>query len=330
MIMDGQSPRRVLFIGLRYQDYTAAIVDEMRRTGAAVDFVDIQPRTLFFNALRILSETTFNHYREWHHTRAIRRAARQSYDTVVFLQSHQMSLQNLALLRGTQPDAEFVLYNWDSIKNHDYLAQAPYFDRVYTFDRADAEAHGFHYLPLFCTRSMQGLSSDRVRPTAVYTVGNIVNTRRYHAVKAFAEYCRLEGLAFHAYLKVSPVVYLRLLREGVTPRGVRFSSITPSRFRELIETSGAVFDFANHEQSGQTMRTMENLCAGKKVITNNSWVKREDFFSDDRFFVYADLDFSGVAAFLAQPLRSPESALGGYHIQSFVRTLLGPASMAGA
>src|SRR5574344_1501099 len=42
-----------------------------------------------------------------------------------------------------------VLYEWDSVKNFNYLNKIQYFNKVITFDRADAEKYKLQYLPLF-------------------------------------------------------------------------------------------------------------------------------------------------------------------------------------
>ncbi|MBL8480672.1 MAG: hypothetical protein JNJ60_00630, partial [Rhodocyclaceae bacterium] len=234
-----------------------------------------------------------------------------------------ISLANLARLREQQKNAQFTLYNWDALSNHDYRPQAPFFDRVLTFDRRDAEQHGYDYLPLFCQRSMQGLRRDRAQPGTLFMVGNIVKPQRYAAVEAFRTYCGAHGLTFHQHLKISPVVWAQLRRAGVHPTGISLRSIAGDAFRDMIETALGVFDFANHAQSGQTMRMMENLCTGKKIVTNNAWVKREPFYSPDRIHVFEGMEFGGVADFLRTPLADPQAEFAQYHIQNFTRRLLG-------
>jgi hypothetical protein len=317
----------VLFIGLNYHSYTSGIVAEMVSLGASVTYVDIQPRELFFKVLRTLGRSAYNRYLRHHHAAAILASERLTYDKVVFLQAHQMSLDNLARLRKIQKKAEFTLYNWDALTNHDYTAQASFFDRILTFDRHDAEEHGFGYLPLFCPRSMQGLRRDRAVSDTVYMVGNIVTPERYAAVEAFRTYCLRNRLTFRQHLKISPVVWAQLIRAGTRPKRVCSSSIKPADLCEIIEASVGVFDFANHTQSGQTMRMMENLCAGMKIITNNISVQHERFYSPDRIHVFEGSNFSGVAEFLRLPLVDPAATFEEYHIQKFVLRLLGLVPM---
>lgn len=314
---------KILFFGLDYHTYTRGIIAEMEALGASVTYVDIQPRNLFFKVLRTVGRTLYENYLDAHHLAAIRASEGTVYDKVVFLQAHQMSLDNLSRLREIHKGTEFTLYNWDAQTNHDYRPQAPFFDRVITFDRRDAEEYGYGYLPLFCQRSVQGLSSDYAEFGTLFMVGNLVKPMRYTAIEVFRSYCFENGLTFSQHLKISPVVLLQLLRLGVYPTGVSFRSIVPETFREMIETSQGVFDFANHDQSGQTMRMMENLCIGKKIITNNTWVKREPFYSPDRIHVFNEMDFSGVTDFLHTPFAHPDAKFDEYYIQSFTRRLLG-------
>lgn len=314
---------RILFFGLNYHGYTLNIIDEMCAVGGNVTYVDIQPRSFLFKGLRTAGRSFYDRYLDVHHASAISKSKSTAYDKVVFLQAHQISVENLSKLRDVQPKAEFTLYNWDSLSNHNYQPQAKVFDRVLTFDPVDARENGFGYLPLFCSRFMQGLRRDRVEPASLFMVGNIVKPARYVAVESFRSYCADRRLKFKQHLKVSPVVWFNLTRRGLLPRDVSFRSIGKAAFCDMIETSSAAFDFANHTQSGQTMRMMENLCLGKKIVTSNAWVRQEPFYSPDRIHVFDGLDFSGVADFLNGDLVDKDADFSEYHIQSFVRQLLG-------
>ena len=321
---------KILFIGLDYHTYTRNIVAEMELLGAEVTNIDIQPRSMPFKIFMTLLRSQYDTYLERLHNNAIRKSASIAFDKVIFLQAHQISLANLAYLRKVQPSAEFTLYNWDSLSNHDYRQQAGYFDRVLTFDRLDARSNGYGYLPLFCQRSMQGLRRDRGDSRTLFMVGNIVKPVRYKAIESFRTYCEEKKLNFHQHLKISPVVWARLIHSKVRPTGISLRSIQLDAFQEMIETSCGVFDFANHDQSGQTMRMMENLCCGKKIVTNNLWVKQEPFYTTDRIHVFEGLDFTGVEEFLQMPLKYPDAEFPEYHIQSFVRQLVGVSPLVSA
>jgi len=313
---------KILLIALHYHDYTANIVQELRALGHEVRVHDIMPRDLLMKTIRIISPGMWQRRLDVHHARILAAEAGSPADMVLFIQAHQMSAANMAGFREAFADARFVLYNWDSIDNHDYRPHLDAFDEVFTFDPDDARAYDLKYLPLFCSREFQGLPRREQDHKQVYFVGNIVNPARYHALAAFRDYCGQEGIPLQAYMACSPPTRLKFLRLGISTRGLPSGSIGRAQFLDMIETSVAVFDFANHHQSGYTMRVFENLCAGKKIITNNPRVAQEIFYSPDRFHVFDNLDFTGVKEFIDMPLADPEAQFPEYRIQAFVRHLV--------
>lgn len=313
--------KRILLIGFNYFNYTSEIVTELRAQGSEVTFYDIQPGRVDLKLLRKFAPTFYPRRLNQYHRSILKAERGRVFDLVLFIQVHQMTLCTLSQFRDTFKTAEFVLYNWDAVTNHDYRPYLRQFHRVYTFDPVDARTLGVRYLPLFCIPAFQGLRQRPRDSMTVYFVGNLVNPRRYEAVAAFKRYCRREGIQFRYYLSSSTHAYAQLLRSGTVPWDVSLRSIQLRKFVELVESSIAVFDFANHRQAGYTMRTIENLCAGKKIITNNSLIRAEAFFSDDRIHVFRELDFTGVKEFLARPLSAPQKKFSEFHLSSFVRRL---------
>lgn len=314
--------KKILLVGLNYHDYTREIVAELRALGHEVTFHDIQPGRLHLKVLRKWAPSRYVHALDRYHDGILAAERGRRYDLVLFIQVHQMAPRTVSAMRREFEGAEFVLYNWDAVTNHDYRPYLQWFDRVYTFDPQDARELGLRYLPLFCIRAFQNLRRRDQGRGAIYLVGNIVNPRRYEAIHAFKRYCQLERIEFRYFLHGSTHALTLLLRRGSLPLDVSLRSIPMPEFIDMIETSTAVFDFANHRQSGYTMRIVENLCAGKKIVTNNARIREEPFFSDDRIHVFNDLDFSGIKEFLARPLRMPESTFPEFHLSSFVRRLV--------
>lgn len=313
---------KILFIALHYHDYTHQIAEEMRLLGHEVSVHDIMPRSFAMRSLRVLAPARWQDRIDAHH-RAILEAERGNhYDLVLFNQVHQMSQETLGAFRATFSGAKFTLYYWDSIANHDYLAHVHAFDTVLTFDPEDARRHGFGYLPLFCSRSFQNLARRQRDGRTVYFVGNVVNPRRYAALTAFRSYCAKERITLQEHAACTPPAFVGIARGGTIPTGLKFGSISRAGFMNMVETSAATFDFANHHQSGFTMRVFENLCAGKKIITNNPRVASADFYTPDRFLVFRDFDFAAVRDFLDLPLADEAATFPEYHIQQFARHLV--------
>ena len=314
--------KKLLLIGLRWHDYTKEIASELERQGYAVTYHEIQPRTLFYKALRVLAPALFQQRLDRHHASILAAEVDNRYDVVLFIQAHQYSVKNIEALRRQHAGAKFVLYNWDAITTHDYRPQMHVFDSVYTFDPDDAKALNINYLPLFCVRAFQNLEKKNQNENAIYFVGNIVNVGRYVVLREFKKFCRREHVCFRAFMACSPVKFVKLLRADIIPFDISFFYIRQKKLVEMIERSTAVFDFANHQQSGYTMRVIENLCAGKKLITNNRRIVHEPFYSADRILVFENMDFSDVKEFMNRKLTSSDAVFERFHIQNFVEQLL--------
>lgn len=311
----------ILLIGLHYHDYTTAIAAELRELGHDVRLHDIQPRNLLMKTLRVAAPGIWQRLLDAHHRRILRSERGTPTDLVLFIQAHQISQGNLQDFRSAFPDARFALYNWDSIANHDFLDRARFFDTIQTFDAADAARHGFVYLPLFASREFQDVPNRVVDPRSVYFVGNIVNPARYRALDAFRAFCGRHDISLRLYMACTPLVRRWLRQQGIAAQGLSSGSIEPAEFRDMLETSNAVFDFANHAQSGYTMRIFENLCAGKKIITNNPRIAREEFYSPDRILVMEDGEHDAIPSFLDLPLADKSRQFPAYHIQAFAEHL---------
>lgn len=314
--------QRLLFIAFDYHDYARAIHAEFNLLGFDSFFHSIQPGKLYLKIARRLSSSGYQSLLDHYHRQIILSYPQGSFDQVVFLQVHQMSHDNMALLRLRQPGAKYSLYNWDAVTTHDYRPYLKYFDSSFTFDPVDAAHLCIGYLPLFCIRKFQVVRRDLSPPLSAYFIGNIANPHRYEVVSAFEKYCQQHNIQFDKYFSTTVDGWTTMLRAGIHPQGVSWFSIHNSEFVAMMERSASVFDFANHKQTGFTMRIMENLCAGKKIITNNTNIRNAEFYSEDRFLVYHGVEFSEVFEFLQQPLNEPNKDFPEYHVQNFVQRLL--------
>ena len=309
---------KILMIALHYHGYTEAIAEELRLLGHEVRLHDLQPRDLVMRALRVTAPKLWQARLNKHHSTILKAERGWAADLVLFIQAHQMSHTNFERFRIAFPSARFALYNWDSLANHDYLDKAQYFDTIQTFDPDDAERHGFLYLPLFASRQFQDVPNRVKNRRSVYFVGNIVNPKRYTALDNFRRFCADHEISFRLYMACTPVVRRKLARQKISASGLAHGSIDVAEFRDMLETSHAVFDFANHAQSGYTMRIFENLCGGKKIITNNRRIERETFFSPDRILVLPnDGQYESVPDFLDIPIEHPQERFSHYTIQAF-------------
>lgn len=313
---------RILFIACDYYAYTDRIEAEMRALGNDVRRFPIEPRGWRNKAVRRFAKARHQASLDAHHARIFEAVQGEHYDQVVFLQVHQYSLANLERLRAALPDARFTLYNWDSLKTHDYRPHLRFFDKAATFDPLDAQALGIDYLPLFALPEYYAVAASRGEPEHdIYFVGSIHSLARFEAVKRLHAYCAAERLRLKLYLHCSPPRMAQLLRRGEWLPGMTLRSIGTGGILDMMRSSVAVFDFASQQQSGLTMRVFENLAAGVKIIATNPGIANEPFYSPDRILLLDGLDFAPVKAFLHTPLRDPRR-FEEYSLSNWLQRLL--------
>jgi hypothetical protein len=312
---------RLLFVGIDYYAYSRQIRDTFRSLSHDCDYRPIEDAGFLAKTFKKLAPAAYRRRLDAYHRRIVEGSAGTPYDVVFFLQVHHMSPANLERLRALHPEARFVLYNWDSLTTHDYRPWLGFFDRAFTFDPEDAKALGIFYLPLFAIRPFFEIDRDRRKEFDLYFVGAIGTMNRFDALARLHAYCEAEGLRLKLHLKCSPVIRFKLFRTGRSLPGITLRALGFDAIIALMERSEAVFDFANHRQSGYTMRFIENLCADRKIVTENVRVLEEDFYRPDRFLVSDGKDFSGLKAFLRTPVKS-ELETERFSIESWAGKLL--------
>ncbi len=312
---------RILFIGMDFYDYASRIGAAFERLGHSVDFHAIEDRSFAAKAAKKLAPAAYEARRAAYHDRLIESTAGTEYDVVLFIQVHQMRHSALERLRALHPAAHFVLYNWDSLTTHDFRPWLRHFDHPATFDPDDARALGIAYLPLFAVPRFFEIDRTRAPERDLYFVGAIGSMNRFDALARLHRFCEGAGLSARFHLVCSPVVRLQLWRAGKSLPGVTGDSIDFEGIVAMMETSRATFDFANHAQSGYTMRLIENMCAGIKIITENPRILNEPFYRPDRFLLVDGHDFSAVPDFLATPITS-QPDVAAFHVDNWARQLI--------
>lgn len=318
--------KQLLFIGWDYQNYTKEMVAEFLALGLEVKFRSIVTYSTINKIKKLISPRWLEKEQLEQQTKLVQAEKGHQYD-IVFCLLPFLHIECLETLRKEHPEAKFILYIWDAVSGYlrkgiDMSHYFRCFDEVFTFDMQDAHQYGIKYLPLFCIRQFQNIEQNSECENNIYMVGNLADLRRYHAVKQFEMYCSSLQIKFDWYLKSTLRKNLTICNQKSSLRNLYLSSIDNGKLVNMIQNSSAVFDFANHVQNGFTMRLMENLCAGKKIITNNRNVLEAPFYSPDRFFVYDNLNFEGVKEFLQTPLQNPQRKFEEYYITSFLKKIL--------
>lgn len=297
----------VLLITPNFFGYDEVIKDELVALGYRVHLHSDRPSESSFVKAMIRVDYRLMGFSVGRYYRAILDQYEEDYfNKIIIVRGEAVSSDWLQFAKKKHPKAELVLYLWDSIAyNHNVKSVWHLFDRVLSFDRDDCEKYGFIYRPLFAPDVY-----FRARGTAkqydLIFVGTVY-ADRHIILNEVIEDAKSKSLALylHAYY---PSKFFAVLRGFVDPSFRRFyknyvthEKLTQVQTASLIAASRAVLDVNRVSQKGLTMRTIEAMAAGVKIITTNVALREAVEFDPslhfiisrdaprvDRSFIYSD------------------------------------------
>jgi hypothetical protein len=206
----------------------------------------------------------------------------------------------LRWVRKTHPDARLVLLYEDPVQGYvirpDQIPDCGY--EVWTFDPADAERFGIRFVKgLYITEG--GQKSE----TPVYDVCFFGKDKgRAEAILSLRD--QLRELGLKPMFQIMPDTKFQMRRKSFYQPYIPFSHI-----RETMLQSRAQLDFLQQGQSGISLRTLECMHYGVKLVTNNPAIERYDIYHPDSVFLLEKRPLTELASFLNTPFVRPAPAV---------------------
>ena len=235
-------------------------------------------------------------------------------------------LKDLLILRSAVATERPWLWLWNPLR--DFLKRPGQADRyesclrregfrIATFDPQDARDHGFQLLPQVY-RDVALPEVSTCRSTDVFFVGR--------EKSRLAELLRWKTRLQQMRLAVD----FHIVRD----RGVRHTRAelaeltdTPMPYPETLRRiAGArcLLEILQDGQTGLSVRSLEALFLGKKLITNNAGLLESPAYHPDRIFVIGVDDENGLAAFLERPVPVVAGdVLEQFKVQSWIQNFRG-------
>lgn len=321
--MNGFAGKRILFIGIGFYDYEASIVGRLRRYGATVQSFFDRPavlrRGLLSPLLRRAGARVLGLVRR--HESRILRSATGPCDFVLVIKAIDLRPEFLAALRRQLPRAEFILYQWDALSRLPGIeSRFPYFDRMLTFDRKDSTARpGLQFRPLFYRENPPLPDADyNGRRTIDLCFVGLLHSDRLEMIRRLQEMAHSQGISFFVYLYTGVYTSLKLAHAG-NAKNIHFRPLSYRKLMELNRRTAVVLDLPHAAQSGLTMRAIEAVGLGKKLITTASDVVHYDFFSIDNVQLLRSDDLRLDAGFISKPsAHYPEAVRHRYSLDAWL------------
>lgn len=297
------NPSRILLIMPNFFDYPNIIKKELEAKGYIVDLFDDRPSTNpWIKAVVRFKRDIIKKYIERYFSKIMQIVSTQKYKYVFLISGQSLSFTEKMFkrLRENQRDAEFVLYQWDSLKNFPYIkSMYKFFDRIYTFDKGDAEKEKINFLPLFYSKKYEEISQANVFIKYDTLFIGTAHPQKYYFIKRMVQQLALKYKKQYIYFFFpSRLVYL--YRKVFNPEfknahysEFHFTPLNGKEIDKLYSESNIILDSPQKGQNGLTIRVIETLGAKKKLITTNKDVINYDFYRPENIYIYqGSFDFN--------------------------------------
>lgn len=319
-----------VFICNSFFGYAKAITGELERRGASVLWAEDRPALdlVTKSKVRFAPKLAEKQSREFFDD-IIRKVADHPIRRVLIVKGEAMTPEMIGRMRAAFPAAEFTFYLWDSFRNmpKDSPEKLQYFDRLLSFDPVDCTANPqLAYRPLFFLENYRQIA-ERQPDIDVLFLGTLHSDRL--AVAQRLERALPAGLHFRKvfYLRSKLAYDAQRLIDADLRREPADSfttvSVSASEVADLMARSRAVLDIERPIQTGYTIRTLEVLASGRKLITTNPQLRNADFY-DPRNIAVIDRNAPKIPAeFFASPYNPvPEEVLQRYSLEHWVDDVL--------
>lgn len=282
--------KQVLLIAPKFYDYHNNIIKSLEFQGATVQFWAEMDHSLLFRLSNKFSKTWKLKISQKYIAKLTSRVMKDQFDIVLVIRGGYLSCEALKYLHEQLPKARFAMYQWDSVRQNNYLHLIDLFDVVQTFDMDDAQKYGLTYLPLFYSEQYKKISDQEGSVKYDLVFFGAYHSDRLKVIKTLHEWCEQNGLNFFSHLYISKLAMLRLLVIGE----IRFSelkylktySASTDKIISIYRQTKAVLDIELNIQNGLTMRTFEVLGANLKLVTSNNNIRNEAFYDPKRIYVF--------------------------------------------
>lgn len=325
---------RVLLITPNFFDYPKIICDELNDMGYEVDWFDDRPGTSgIVKAIIRVKKSVIQGYINKYFENIFDTIKKNKYDIFLLISGQSLSFNEdmIQKIRQVQPNAKFVLYQWDSLKNFPYIEKMhKFFDKIYTFDKEDVANHkNLKFLPLFYSREYEQIGGQTNHDFKYdFCFVGTAHPKKYKFIGMMSEQLKeVYPNQFIYFFFPSRIVFFYRKFKNPELRKSHYSEFhyVPLKINEMNEVftrSRCILDSPQDGQLGLTIRVFEAFGAKKKLITTNADVKNYDFYREENIYVYdGHVDLESV--FFTKPyVDINEEIYKKYSLRSWLSELL--------
>ncbi len=248
----------------------------------------------------------------------------KTYDIAVIFKGRGISEKLISEMKKSVK--RIVAYNWDSFKyNPNPLEWYKSVDKYATFDFADGDNYGISVVELFTSSSAIYSESEIEKKYELsYIVRNHSQRLQYldkilkilNPKDVYIYIYELNKFTLLANFIKNPSLYIKY-RKFIFHKPLDYKSYT-----DAIKYSMFTIDYAHTDQTGITMRCYEASKMRTRIITNNYYLKRSEYFDPSNSIIYSLQDNPEELLADYEECRNSKMFIKNREISKFIDELL--------
>ncbi len=322
--------KKILFFAPAFFNYEIVIKDKMVEMGATAYLYDERTvKSAFFRALNKVVPNWFNHHSHDYFHKIITQHSNESFDYIVVIKSDMMPISTLKEIKSVFKTAQLVLYLYDSIADIPGIRERiPYYDKVFTFDREDAQTYKLGFRPLFFSDAFTASVQPQDYCYDIAFLGTM-HTDRFRVLKKIMKQANEYGWKAYwfLYLQAGFMFYWYwLTKKEYQLADKPLFSLEKKKGKEIasiVAQTNVIVDIESPGQKGLTMRTIEMIGLKKKLVTTNNDIVNYDFYNPNNIVV-VDRESPNISdSFIKSQYEDlPQDIYQKYHIATWIMDIL--------
>ena len=239
-----------------------------------------------------------------------------SDDTIIFFDSHFYAKREVFIkwLRKEYPKVKLILWNWNKLKDGNIGRFKKYYNAIYTFDREDSKLYDLKYISSFYSKVTAEIYKSKEAKEGVIFIG--YDKGRAPFLKGVKD--RLDELKIPYYFHVVKDSTSKV-ENGIElyDKGLSYEEVLKKTSEFKI-----VLDLVITGQKGLTLRTLETIFLGKKLITNNPIVQEEELYKTGNILVIENPSDITEEFLRKETLKVENKILDNYSTEGWLKKIL--------
>ena len=122
---------------------------------------------------------------------------------------------------------------------------------------------------------------------------------RYECILKLIDFAKKNNLEYKIKLFMPFMSYMKEFVKGnkIDKNVIIFKPLSRKEYLKMWSMSDMIYDIGSNKQTGLSQRTIETIEVGKKLITNNRFIKKELIYNPDQVLVINSNSFAEILDF---------------------------------